>query len=1318
MVTGSVNSKCSLHVGSLFFGILQVDASYSYMMNPLAALSTDHNTLGGENYRPQGGIFYPGIQPLTGEKLQETGTSIPLGYDLLYKPGGALLDGQKTGNGYIGLYKNPPPGLQKPLHAHAAGGDDLGQVLSTVKQSELCLNGGGSFLRLPWVNPYADASMYPFLDMAYKASFLSQPSPFVHQQLAYQSLCASGIASSAPVEDRLFYVPHYAPAHISSPLGPPIRIHSANTTTARLSPLSHTQDKTFPGISPQLSQEHSAFKASSQILQDPQRLPVHRPDQQHGSSGSKSILPTSNTTTLSKSIGSSSASSKSCASSTSSLSTSVTNAQCIGPLLDPLSNSTPDLNKSLYTGTSSSSTSHIVSQPFSKGSIRSDLYSTMQSGSNKTKDAMSNTCIAEKGISPAKTSQDTPVSQNPPKNLKENSLNLSPKELEAYSSKLEALAKLGYIQPHSYGLLASQELHLKESLAPPVAKSVKSSNLSESNSDVPLSRAVLGPSSNVSPQSSQMIRSRKLDHHLMPQCSPGSSIGDANGHPSPSVGGRTATSSPFSKSKVEWSLLPLTDSDKLYPNSKGESNKCSGKQILNPKIEAQESHLRSQKQQSSLEKGKPSHNYGDSYLPSGFGYTSRYVPYTVAENMSLQHMTISAKGPVYPHPVLLGSSSFYPPHLLSKQGIPYGVHPNQGEFRTFQNSRGITPTPVTSHPVVEQVETGGKTKSSELFKKQERHDMTGSQKSDSERHESTTETKKGLSKSHIYANDDVIYIDLVRDEPENDVFMKKWTLPSTHGDSGSGSSHVERQPEPLNTLPSDQSAEQRQGSLPNNSQQQSFQSSKMPYECDKVPDGTQEMQEPQSPLLHIPEEQTMRCARTSPQQFSRKLKAGTTQSSAESISGVTDNASNGISRKSTINEAPFSSKNGKLDKNGATNGNLLSSLIKESCSNVCNNSNIKDDVFAATSTCQSLNPKAGISEGPVSGGSIPPVHCTGFDPRFSLEETMKGSPHSENIDSRSQCSSCIAGDGSSTHTANKNPSHEGLRVPTCEPQILTLGNGNPKAPSCGIINPRFAFSDNTVQPICRCLNPGAPACVKNCFYCPDCRDLTAKRQHLGSDHACNDCRLQGLNCFPLGPAVQRLLPKNPVDGGFKSASAAWTSEPPINPDRSRPEDFCAHRKEPSEEIQDCDYNIPSYEDEKKDVEDGSNFMLDDDDGLAYKNRFCSITKRIANSSGYVGDKFKCVTTELYADSSQLSREQRALQVRIFCTFEILKVFFSFHHSTYQKKTFIVHCYGGGKFNFIGLYCNHCGAAACMGLFCEIDFFLFSTIHSVSLACTY
>ncbi|XP_057615626.1 BCL-6 corepressor isoform X2 [Chionomys nivalis] len=79
-----------------------------------------------------------------------------------------------------------------------------------------------------------------------------------------------------------------------------------------------------------------------------------------------------------------------------------------------------------------------------------------------------------------------------------------------------------------------------------------------------------------------------------------------------------------------------------------------------------------------------------------------------------------------------------------------------------------------------------------------------------------------------------------------------------------------------------------------------------------------------------------------------------------------------------------------------------------------------------------------------------------------------------------------------------------------------------------------------------------------------------------------------------------------------------------------PKPFCVGSAPPSMDV------TPTY------TKDGTD-DAESNDGKVLKPKPSKLAKRIANSAGYVGDRFKCVTTELYADSSQLSREQRALQ---------------------------------------------------------------------------
>uniref|UniRef100_H3C5R1 BCL6 corepressor n=1 Tax=Tetraodon nigroviridis TaxID=99883 RepID=H3C5R1_TETNG len=791
-----------------------VDSSSAYSMNPLAALSVDRNTLVGENYRPQGGNFYPSVQPVSGEKPREAGTSVPLRYDLLYKPDLALLDGQKSANGYAGLYKSAPPGLQKPILVPAAGGDGLGlnhQSLSSVKQSELCLTGAGSFPRLPWISPYTDATMYPFLDMAYKASFLSQPLPFIHQQLAYQSLCGSPSG-----EERPFYLSHYTPTHLSSPLGPPLRIHAATPTPAILSTLSCSQDKTLQGLGAQVPRDHSAFRTSPQVHQAPSPQTVHLTERQHGSSGTKSTQPTSTASTL----------------------TTVHPPCSISPS-QPFSRTTTDIHKPFNRGTTSSSTSISLSHSSTAGSVNSELCSSKKTENNKTKDAGSGRSNVEKSFSPASVSLRRDVPLKPARNAVENFLDLSAKELEGAQngipSKLEALAKLGYLPPSSYGLSGNQDMPIKEGVMTPDSISTKKTDHSDKINAVSAPWAISSSSLVTSSDNrrSQILKNRNTDHQPMSQKQHGSAKGIGNDILNYAAVGRPSELCLLPKSKVEQQRIPSSDLKKVGLNKKGEIHKSPGKHnTTSVKLEVPEIQTRhKQKQHLSLENGtSPGQIYGDSYLPPGLAYTSRYIPYSVAENISLQHLA-TGKAPIYPQLGLLGAG-FYPPRMAANHGISYGMHPNQGEVLAYPNSQSIAPPSISSLSCSDQQEFNDKTRNSEQYKSKGRLEGDKCKKNDNEKNRPPSEMKKASGKSVAPARDDV-FIDLVHDETDRDPspsrhlsVSTKNTDSSTKG--GSGSNPIQENPEEP---------------------------------------------EPLSPLLDIPEQQTMRCARTSIQFCRRKSRA-------------------------------------------------------------------------------------------------------------------------------------------------------------------------------------------------------------------------------------------------------------------------------------------------------------------------------------------------------------------------------------------------------------------------------------------------------------
>ncbi|GAA6110089.1 BCL-6 corepressor isoform X1, partial [Tachysurus ichikawai] len=923
---------------------VRVDASAACRMNPLTALGIDRSSLMRESLHVHGGMVYPaGMRTLTTEKSY-VGDRMP---ELLYKPD-VSLDGRKASNGYVGLYKSPAPGIQKPLIVPGTGAEALGldrHVGHVDKPSDLGLNGGSSasYLRLPWANPYHEAGLYPFLDSTkyaalnmYKASFMSQPSPYLPQHLAYQSLCP-GTGGSASGAERLFYMPPYPPAPISSPLASPLRIPTATVAPTALSPLVHHQDKTLQSIGPRIHHEPSAFGQQT-LHQQAQSHHQAQSERQHSSSGNinsssnkSNRLPSSKSSSSGNSSSSSTISSSS--SSTISSSASISSNSCASIPVDsspslvmqaprpaprqshppgappPLVDSTSDFQKTVFRSPSSSlsaSSTSAVSHPFY---LSQEHRSPLRPASQKPKSKEGSSEQHRSGgnerkgcSSPSKTSTEKPVQQGPPtKDPADKPLDLSAKIMDfegppnGFPPKLEALANLGYSPNSRYGLPPSREL-LKETLSPSSSAVSTSSKTPErpeiistlhSSWVVPSTTQALCSEANHN-KGSTVIKNKNLEHVIsQPRSSSCPRIGESNNavvsNPTPVVVSsacRPSSASPSPKVNGDWPKSAPTQPEKVQSTNRCSSQPLASKPVKAPK-KSDTPEIVYKPQQPHIENGHPPpHLYmtqGEGYLPSSLAYANRYLSYTVPESMSLTHLQLPSKGPVFPHPVLLNSNSLYPTRLPHKPGLSYGIPSSHGEYVTYHDSQEMVHPLMSPHLPLDHKEL--RSRPQEKTWQHEESPYKQHSVADMDTRYTAERDSEGPEvlgcKPHIASKDDIVCIDLVQDDtdgsPEPDKYsttpakQREPTKPAGigtgDGTRSTGNSKV-KEPELMQILRSSQPVEYKPAGA---ERQPDPCSPPEPQERAESPGQSQgeESSSEHSPLPPLLEEQTLRCARTS-----------------------------------------------------------------------------------------------------------------------------------------------------------------------------------------------------------------------------------------------------------------------------------------------------------------------------------------------------------------------------------------------------------------------------------------------------------------------
>uniref|UniRef100_UPI0037E7D7FD BCL-6 corepressor-like isoform X2 n=1 Tax=Semicossyphus pulcher TaxID=241346 RepID=UPI0037E7D7FD len=723
-------------------------------LTPLAAMGLDRGTLIHDGLRLHGGVVYPGIRALPADKSRETPT-LPLTYnrdglpELIYKPDGPL-DSRKPTNGYLGLYKGTPPSLHKPMLVPGAGAEGLGlerRVGPGEKASDLGLaSAGGSYLRLPWLTPYPEASMYPFMDTSkyaalnmYKASLLSQPNPYLPQHLPYPSLCAAqggNPAAAASAAERLYYMPSYPPTPISSPLvPPPMRIP---TVTVAPTSLVHCQDKGLGVASPFAQQLHQPSHAQHhQAAMDRDRSPSRssRPSRPPSRKGSSNNNNTSSTRETSGGSNNSLPSDSSPHASSrlpqpppppSHSDNSLDLQRPVARMGQPPTSSNSSLS-------ASSSSTQSIPHPFSVSSMASEQPSPARPSPHKPRpregvpEHRSVGAERRPSRSPSKPNFERPPHQpQATKDSAEKPLDLSGRILEFGPPPNGFPVKMDTMAPGArYGLPPSREL-LKEnmSLSP---SAHPHSVVSSTSSKVPERPEMISTlhSSWVVPSPSPSAHTQHTPG-LPPSPRPNTDLSQAKGS-SPSVikhkglervlpQQRSSSCPRIGESNHN---VPSTQHSSLG-NSRPLSPRPNGEWVKHSPSQSEHTpgmgHHREGTERSSqatkrsettpdvssykrpcMENGHPpGHLYlpqNDAYLNHSLAYANRYLHYPIPDGMALHSLPITGKGPVYPHPMLLGSNSLYPTHLAAKHPLPY--HNLQagpgGEYLTFNSQEMAHP---------------------------------------------------------------------------------------------------------------------------------------------------------------------------------------------------------------------------------------------------------------------------------------------------------------------------------------------------------------------------------------------------------------------------------------------------------------------------------------------------------------------------------------------------------------------------------------------------------------------------------------------------